>query len=166
MIWQVTSWRCKMECIEKWYTMTFQRENWRTGPPSHHNGSPLFSCVLAENLPEAGQAVVAMGPEVRGLAMQKWEVEVEVEGWGSSWVGSRGAFVSITGSTERDISEGGTGAGLWADLSMSEVSIHSGGLLVRHNIAEAWRYLHLTNGVVGNYPTTYHNYVVKQLAPF
>lgn len=73
----------------------------------------------AENLPEAGQAVVAMGPEVRGLPMQKWEVEVE--GWGSSWVGLQGALMSITGSTESDISEGGTGAGLWAELSMSEI---------------------------------------------
>lgn len=75
--------------------------------------------TLAVNLPEAGQLVVAMVPELLGISIQKWEVDVE--GWGSSWARSRGAFVSITGSTDSDISEAGTGVRLWADLSMSKV---------------------------------------------
>lgn len=37
----------------------------------------LLLLALAENLPETGEADAAMGPEVRGLSIQKWEVEVE-----------------------------------------------------------------------------------------
>lgn len=74
--------------------------------------------TLAVNLPEAAQVAGAIGGELAGISIQKWEVDVE--GRGSSWVRSRGAFVSITGSTDSDISEDGTGVRLWPGLSMSE----------------------------------------------
>lgn len=71
----------------------------------------------AGNLPEAGQAEAATGRQPAGLPRQKWEAEVE--GWGSSWVGSRGALDSITGSTDSGISEEGSAAGLRVELSVS-----------------------------------------------
>lgn len=74
----------------------------------------LFFCAL----PDAEEAAAAKGPEEEGLSIQKREPEVE--GWASSWAGPRGAFVSITGSTERDISDAETGEVLWAGRSVSE----------------------------------------------
>lgn len=118
----------QLQVITKWYTVKIPKEK---NPSSHHNGSCIFSSVSAENLPEAGPALAARESDVLGLRIQRWEVDVE--GWGSSWVIS-GALVSMTGSTESDISEDGTGAGLMADLSMSDDQIQGGRLMVRHAI--------------------------------
>lgn len=83
-----------------------------------------FFFKLTENLPEAAEAVAATGPDI-------WEVEVE--GCGSSWVGSLGAPVSITGSTDSGRSEDGQ-PGRWAELSLSKVQIQAG---------EAWHNIDL-----------------------
>lgn len=72
-------------------------------------------CVL----PEAKEAAVALRPEEEGFSTQK--SEAEVDGWGSPWAGSRGALVSSTGSTDRDMSDAETGEEQQAGLSLSEV---------------------------------------------
>lgn len=110
---------------------------------------PLISEV--RGLPEVGWPVVAMGLGVAGLPIQKWEEEVE--GWGSSLVGSRGAFVSITGSTESSISEGGTAVGLGSNRSVSEAQIEAQFIF---DVTLLWN----------NRDCTYQDWIVEELDLF
>lgn len=82
--------------------------------PHYNSGKPIQIDQI--ELPKA-EVVDDVGPLGEGFSMQKREAEVE--GWGSSWDGSKGAFVSIKGSTERGISEARKGERLQAGLSIS-----------------------------------------------
>lgn len=44
--------------------------------------------------------------------------------------------MSITGCTDSSISDSGTATGLWAELSVADVQVEAGKLLMRHNMQQ------------------------------